>query len=85
MSVVKRVVMVWECQLDCPLREGLHPSALANLEGDSIGLEGASGESRGGTAHSKAWRRGDRSVPERGCYYSERGKGKLMGDTTNGG
>ena len=33
--VVKQIVMAWECQLNRLWREGLHPRALANLEGDS--------------------------------------------------
>jgi len=55
------------------------------LEGDSLGLKGGFGENRRSVAHSKVQGRGDKPVPRRGHYYSERGEGKSDGGTARRG
>ena len=61
MLVVKRVVTAWERQLDCVWGQGLHPRALANLEGDSIQRELDLLAVERGAAHRRAQGRENKS------------------------
>ena len=60
--VVKGVVTAWECQLDCLWREGLHPGALAILEGDSTQQELGFLAVGRGAAHRRAQGRKNKSL-----------------------
>jgi len=48
------------------VERGLCPRELANLERDGIRLKRDPGGAEGGTAHSKAQGRGDKSAPREG-------------------
>jgi len=53
--------MAWERQLDGLLREGLHPRALATLEGDGTQRELGLLEVWRGAAHRRAQEKGNKS------------------------
>jgi len=71
--------MVQECWLDCLCGEGLCPSVLASLEGDSVELKEGPEESRRGAAHSEVQGREDESAPREGTLVFRGGKGEWLG------